>query len=119
MVKKSSSSKRGFTQRVHELTKKDIVTSVAVVSVLLNVLFLATVLVLTSSETFSREVYTAARDQYCQNISSLEKRVEAIGSTDLALEERSIDCIDESFYPYYNEAIEKYRAQYTEEYNPE
>lgn len=119
MAKKSStksSSKRGFTQRVHELTKRDIFTSIAVVSVLLNVLFLATVLVLTNSDTFSRELYSAAREQYCQNINALEKRAEVIGSTDLAVEERNIDCIGDTFLPFYNEAIEKYRAQSSEEY---
>jgi hypothetical protein len=118
MAKKSSSkssSKRGFTKRVHELTKKDIVTSIAAVSILLNVLFLVTVIVVTNTDTFSRGVFTAARDQYCKSASAFEDRVMAIGSAELALQERNVDCISEGFLPFYTEAVEKYQAQYAEE----
>lgn len=114
MVKKASTKKR-FSQKVQNMTKKDIVTSVAVASVLLNILFLVTVLVLTNTDTFSRGVYTSAREQYCKNTAGLKDRAEKIGSTELAVEERNIDCISKDFLPYYNEAVEKYRAQTSEQ----
>jgi hypothetical protein len=118
MAKKSStksSTKKGFTNRVHDLTKKDIIASIALVSVLCNVLFLATILVMTNSATFSRGVYTTARDKYCNNISALEQRAEAIGDPSIALEERNIDCISEDFLPFYQEAVEKYHVQSREQ----
>lgn len=111
MAKAKKSTKKRFTDKVHDLTKKDVLSSVAVVSIALNVLFLAAILVLTSTGTFSREIYTATRDQYCKNKSALKDRAEKIGDRKLALQERTVDCIGEGFKPFYEEAVEKYRAQ--------
>jgi phage terminase small subunit len=110
MAKKASTKQR-FTQKVHNLTRHDILTSVAVASILLNILFLITVIVLTNTDTFSRELYTAAREQYCSNSSALKDRVEEIGDAKQAVQERNVDCIGEDFAPFYNEALEKYLAQ--------
>lgn len=114
MAKKQSPKKR-FVKKVHDLTRKDIVTSVAAVSILLNVLFLVTVLVLTNTETFSREIFTATRDQYCTNLKSVRKHADKIGSFKEALKQHRIDCVADDFLPFYNEAIEKYRAHTVEQ----
>jgi hypothetical protein len=110
--KKSNSSKNGrFLSRVHKITETDIFTSIAIASILLNVLFLVTIFVLSSTDTFDRSVYKSVRSQYCKNVSGVEKRAEELGSEKDALKEWQINCNSAEFQPFFNEAIEKFNAQ--------
>lgn len=110
MVKKKSSPRK-ISQKVQKIVKGDVVKSVAIASILLNVLFLVSLFVLTATDTFDRRVYVGARSRYCDNHSSIKERAKALGSEKAALQEREIDCIGENFKPFYQEALDKYRAK--------
>lgn len=110
MVKAKKSSKK-ITQKVQAIVQADVFKSIAIASVLLNILFLVTIVVLTSTSTFDRKLYTAARERYCNNTESIKHRAEELGSKQAAKEERQIDCLDDTFSPFFQEAVEKYRAQ--------
>ena len=100
-----------FTQRVHKVVQSDIFKSVAVASVLLNVLFFVTIVVLTSTDSFDRNFYTASKNRYCQNITGVRERAKELGSEAAAINELQVDCVGPKFQPFYNEAIEKFKAQ--------
>ncbi len=109
--KKSTSSKNGrFLRKVHKITETDIFTSIAIVSILLNVLFFASVLVLTSTDTFDDSIYQFVESRYCSNISAVEQRAVELGSETEALREWHINCTTSEFEPYFNEAVEKFDA---------
>lgn len=100
-----------ISQKVQKIIKGDFLKSIAIASVLLNVLFLVSIFVLTATDTFDRRVYTGARNRYCQNSASVESRAKELGSEKAALQEREIDCIGSKFQPFYKEALDKYRAE--------
>lgn len=110
MATKKKNSTKGLSQKVRKMVMGDIVKSIAIASVLLNVLFLVSVLVLTSTNVFDRDVYGAARERYCTNPHAFEKRADELGDSASALKERQVDCIGDGFRPFYNEALEKYEA---------
>lgn len=109
-TKKKSSGKR-FQQQVRKMVHGDLFTSIAVVSILLNILFLVSFLVLTSSDTFDKRFFQSAQNRYCNNISGLEQRAQELGDDKKALQEWEVDCIGKDFKPFYKEALDKYRAK--------
>lgn len=109
MTTKKKPTKK-ISQKVRNIVQTDVFKSIGIASVLLNILFLVTIVVLTSTSTFDRKLYTAAREQYCNNKASVQHRAEELGSEQVALQERQIDCIGEAFAPFYKEALDKYRA---------
>ncbi len=109
-TKKKTTSKK-ISQKVRAIVQADMFKSIAVASVLLNILFLVTIVVLTSSSTFDHKLYSSARERYCNNSESLKNRANELGNTEAAIEERQVDCVGEDFRPFYNEAIDKFRAQ--------
>lgn len=113
-TKKKTPSKK-FSQKVHKIVQTDMFKSVAIASVLLNILFLVSIFVLTSTSTFDRQLYTGARERYCQNVDAVRERAEELGSERAAVEEWQVDCIGKDFKPFYKEAVDKYRAQLNQE----
>lgn len=111
MATKKKTPTKNFTQRVHKIVQSDIFKSVAVASVLLNVLFFVTIVVLTSTDSFDRSFYSASKSRYCQNIAGVRERAKVLGSEEAALNELQVDCVGPKFQPFYNEAIEKFKAQ--------
>jgi len=110
-TKKTSSKSVGkLSQKAKKMVQGDFIKSIAIVSVLLNILFLVTVLVLSNRSTFDRRLYVGARDRYCQNTNALKERATELLDQKAAARERQIDCIGADFKPFYNEAIEKYQA---------
>lgn len=109
MNKKNSA--KSVSAKVKKMVQGDIFKSVAIASVLLNVLFLVSVLVLTSTDSFDRRFYQAARDKYCQNVKSVEDRAVELGDDKAAIKEWQTDCIGKDFKPFYKEAVDKYEAQ--------
>lgn len=103
-------TKKKSSKKVQKIIKGDIVKSVAIASVLLNILFLVSILVLTATDTFDRRVYVGARTRYCQNEKSIQERAEELGSETQALQEWQVDCVGEEFAPFYKEALDKYQA---------
>lgn len=112
-TKKKKPSKR-FLHKVHELTEKDLFKSIAIVSILLNILFFASFVVITSTSTFNRTIYTSVKKQYCKNIDGVKERAQQLGSEKAAINEWRVTCVSEDFAPYYKEAIEKFKAQQAE-----
>lgn len=98
-------------KKVQKIIKGDVVKSVAIASVLLNVLFIATIFVFTATDSFDRSVYVGARTRYCQNQASINDRTAELGSEVEALREREVDCIGAGFKPFYQEALDKYQAE--------
>lgn len=93
------------------MTKEDMFKSIAIASILLNVLFLVSVFVLANASTFDHQVYSASKERYCQNTDGYKQRAEELGSEKAAQEELQINCVGKQFEPFYNEAVQKYRAQ--------
>jgi hypothetical protein len=110
MAQKKSTSKK-VSQKVQKIIKGDVIKSVAIASVLLNVLFLVSIFVLGATDTFDRRVYVGARTRYCENHNSVKARAKVLGSEKAALSEREIDCVGEKFQPFYKEALDKYKAE--------
>lgn len=108
---KAKKPSKNFMKKVHHVVESDIFKSVAIASVLLNVLFLVSVVVLTSTSTFDRAFFKSARNRYCQNIQGVQDRAKELGDDKKAVQEWQIDCIGKGFQPYYNEAIQKFEAQ--------
>ena len=111
MTKNKSTKNGRFLTRVHRITETDIFTSVAIVSILMNILFVASLFVLSSTDAFDHNVYSAVRARYCKNINGVVERAEKTGSEDEAITEWQVNCLSEEFQPYYQEAVEKFRAQ--------
>lgn len=114
MATKKKSSKK-FSQKVQNIIKADISRSLAITSILLNVLFLVSILVITSTDTFDRKLFVSSQDRYCSNAAGVQKRVEELGSKEAAAQEWQIDCVGQDFYPYYKEAVDKFRAANNEQ----
>ncbi len=100
-----------LTQKARKIVRGDITRSIAITSLLLNVLFLVSIFVVTSTDTFDRRVYTSARERYCANKEATEERAKELGDGSAAIREREIDCVGPNFKPFYKEAVDKYRAQ--------
>lgn len=115
MATKKKTTGKKFSQKVHKIVQTDVFKSIAIASVLLNILFLVAIFVLTSTNTFDRKLYTASRDRYCENIEAVRSRAKELGSEKAAVKEWQIDCIGKDFKPFYKEALDKYRAQLNQE----
>lgn len=109
-TKKKTNSKK-ISQKVREIVQADVFKSIAVASVLLNILFLVTIVVLTSSSTFDHKLYSSARERYCSNKEGFKNRANELGNEKVAARERQIDCIGKDFQPFYKEALDKFQAQ--------
>lgn len=103
---------RSAAKRIKQMVTSDVFRSIAVVSIVFNILFLASVYVLTNTDTFDRSFYNAARKQYCQNVDGVRARASELSSEKAAVKEWQVTCVSQEFQPYYNEAIEKFNAQY-------
>lgn len=77
----------------------------------MNILFIASVFVLSSTDAFDHSVYNSVRSRYCRNINGVVERAQKTGSEDEAISEWQVNCISEDFQPYHQEAVEKFRAQ--------
>ncbi|MCA9308816.1 hypothetical protein KC973_00410 [Candidatus Saccharibacteria bacterium] len=114
MATKKKPSKKVIRKKVTKLMESDIFHSVAIVSVLLNILFLVSIFVLTSTDTFDRKFYNSAKSRYCANVQGIEDRAEELGSEAAAVREWQITCVSKEYKPFYNESVEKFNAQYQE-----
>ena len=92
--------------------ESDIFRSIAIVSVLLNILFLTGVYVLTSTDTFNRNFYNSSRANYCANVDGVKERAKELASEKSAVREWQITCVSKEFKPFYDEAVAKFNAQY-------
>ena len=88
MAKNKKKPSKSVRERARRIVKSDAITSVAIVSVLLNVLFLISIIVLTNASTFDHRVYQAAKHRYCHNVDGFEARAKELGSEKAAKEER-------------------------------
>jgi len=107
-----ATSKKTFRKNVTRVMESDIFHSIAIVSVILNILLLVGVYVLSSTDTFGRNFYDSARTKYCQNIDGITDRAEQLKSEKAAVKEWQITCISKEFKPFYDEATAKFDAQY-------
>lgn len=108
MAKKKPNKR--FLKKVHELTEKDIFKSIALASIGLNILAIAAFFVLTSTDSFDRNLYTSVRDKYCDNVNEIRNRAEKLGDEDAALLEWKVTCISKDYKPFYEESIKKFEA---------
>ncbi len=112
MAKKTSTKNRGkFLKRVHKMTESDIFASIAIASILLNVFFLISVFVLSNRSTYDTSLYSSVKSRYCKNINGVIDRAESIGNEKDAVDEWKVNCLSKDFKPFFNEAVEKFRAQ--------
>ena len=111
MTKKKSTKNGRFLTRVHKITETDIFTSIAIVSIMMNILFVASIFVLSSTDAFDHSVYNSVRSRYCNNIKGVIDRAQKTGNEKEAVAEWKENCLSEEFQPFYQEAVEKFRAQ--------
>lgn len=111
MATKKKSTK-GFKDRVMHVVESDLFTAVAISSVVLNILFMASVFVLTSTDTFNRKFYESSRSKYCNNVEGVIQRSEELGDEKEAVKEWQVTCVSKEFLPFYKEALDKFNAQY-------
>src|ERR1700759_852498 len=90
---------KAFHKKVLRIVEGDTLKSIAAASVLLNILFLVSIFVLTSTSTFDRRFYTAARQHYCNNIDGIKSRAKELGDEKQAVREWEITCISTNFRP--------------------
>lgn len=109
MAKSKKSSKK-FSAKVNKAVKSDVFTSIAILSILLNVFLLVAVFVFTNPDTYNREVFSNVRARYCKNVDGVVERAEQLGDSDAALKEWKVTCVSDEFAPYYNEAVKKFNA---------
>lgn len=100
-----------LSKKVKKIVNSDVFTSIAIVSLLLNVLFLVSLFVLTSTDTFNKDLYSGVKNKYCSNIQGIRERAEELGSEDKAVREWQVDCVSKEFKPYFDEAVKKFNAQ--------
>jgi hypothetical protein len=110
MAKSSKKSGKRFTNKVHKVVKSDIFTSVAILSIVLNMFLLAGVFVLTSADTYDRSLYESVRVKYCKNVDGVVERSKELGSSADALKEWKVTCLSDEFAPFYKEALKKFEA---------
>ncbi len=103
-------SSKKLSQKAKKIIKSDLFTSIAIVSLVLNVFLLAGLYVLTSADTFDREVYLNVKERYCKNPDAVIDRGKELGSNEKALQEWQVSCISKEFLPYYKEALQKFEA---------
>jgi hypothetical protein len=101
---------KSFRKKVLRIVEGDTLKSIAAASVLLNILFLVSIFVVTSTDTFDRRFYNAARSQYCKNVSGIKARAKELGDEKKAIREWELTCVSSNFRPYYDEAVEKFDA---------
>jgi len=112
MTKKKKSPSKTIRKKVEQAVESDVFHSIAIASVLLNILFLTSIFVLTSTDTFDRKFYNSARDKYCNNVDGVRERAKELGDEKQAVKEWQVTCVTQDFKPFYNEAIDKFNAQY-------
>lgn len=103
-------SSKKLSKKVQKLVKSDLFTSIAIASILFNILALVGLFVLTNTETYDRSVYESVRSKYCKNIDGVVKRAKELNNSKKALTEWKVTCLSEEFSPYYKEAIEKFET---------
>ena len=103
-------SSKKLSQKVKKAIKSDVFTSIAIASVLFNILFLASLIVFTSTSLFDHSVFVAARDRYCKNVDAVRERAKELGSDQKAVNEWKVTCVSNDFRPFYQEAIDKLNA---------
>lgn len=112
MATKKKPNKKVIRKKVTKLMESDVFHSIAIVSVLLNILFLVSIFVLSSTDTFDRKFYNSAKTRYCSNVQGIEDRAKELGSEASAVREWQITCVSKEYKPFYNESVEKFNAQY-------
>lgn len=111
---KKTTHNKSWWRRVHSIVHADVFKSVAIASLLLNVLFLVSVFVFTSTDTFDRRFYNMSREKYCKNYEGVIERAKELNDEQKALDEWRITCVSSEFKPFYQEAVEKFRARNNE-----
>ncbi len=101
-----------FRKKVGRVVESDMFLSLAIASVLLNVLFFVSIFVLTSTDTFDRRFYNSSRTRYCANVSGVEERAKELADEKTAVKEWQITCVSTEFKPFYDESVAKFNAQY-------
>lgn len=109
-VKKKTSNTKNILNKAQQAVREDIVKSLAITSILLNIFFLTGIIVLSSTNIFNRGLYNYAQENYCKNIDAVVDRAEELGSEKAAIDEWQISCAGKDFKPFLEEAVDKYRA---------
>ena len=102
-----------FKSRIWKMTKSDIFTSIAILSIVLNIFLLSAVFVLTNGGTLNQSMLSDLNNRYCSDASSLKTAKQdaaANGQTSKqALQKFEITCKSGNFAPYYNQALHSYQ----------
>lgn len=114
-AKKKSSFKLG--KRAAKLVRQDLLHSVAIASVVLNILFLVGWAVIINGGS-DRELYDTARERLCvenydENIARVINEAEDDAAATTAVTEFTIECVGDDFEPYYESAINTYTQNLT------
>ena len=106
----SKKSGKKLSSKVQSLVKSDLFTSIAIVSIALNIFLLVGLFTLTTTDSYDTAVFNSVRTRYCKNIDGVVKRAEQLGNSEQALQEWKVNCVAKEFAPYYQEALQKFEA---------
>ena len=103
-------NKKKLTKKVKAVMNQDIIVSVAMVSIMINIFFFSGILLFTSTSRLDASLYEASRDNLCVEnyVSNLERELEA--SSDPATTQALFEvmCQSGEFERYYSNAVEAY-----------
>lgn len=102
-----------FKSRIWKATKSDIFTSLAILSIVLNIFLLSAVFVLTNGGTLNQSILSDLNNRYCDDTSSLQTAINHAannGETSKQAQQKyEITCKSGNFAPYYSQAIHSYQ----------
>lgn len=98
--------------KVRKLTKENVFTSVAIASIVCNLLLLSIIFVVSRPDTVDYSLYNGIRNHYCNNSNSYGNMLKAASksgeSSQMAREKFEIACNSGNFAPYYQQAVSAY-----------
>ena len=105
-------NQKKLTKKVKAIIRSDVIGSVALVSVLLNIFFIAGVVLFNATNQLDVSVYEASVTNLCNEnyADNLMDEMEAAEDPALAKANFEIVCRSGEFTRYYQNAVEAYRA---------
>ncbi len=103
-------AKKKLTKKIKNLIKYDLLMSIAMASILLNIFFLVGVLLFNTTSKLDERIFKAAYSNLCDKnyITNLDQRMDDATDPDAAKIQFEADCLRGGFDRYYQNAIEAF-----------
>ncbi len=103
-------SKKKITKKIKDLIQYDVLMSVAITSLMLNIFFFSGVVLFNGTNTIDESAFRASYSNLCDKnyVENLKERMEDAKSPELAKIQFEVDCLEGDFGRYYQNAVEAY-----------